>query len=237
MTPDGSVSWRRWFPIVGAKEQDMRRCCWALLLSLALVFPASAQETRGNISGTVRDAQGVVPGATVTITSTRHGASQQLVTNSSGYFEAPLLQPGNYQVTVEMTGFKTLTRTGIVLAVGQQVSLPLTLEVGQVTEETVTVTADTPLLDTSSVSSGAELRQPHGRRPADVLEHADHADALRGRREPVHQPEPGVAGLRRRHDAGGRARRSAASAATPTRSTAPPTAAAAAASRRRRTPT
>ncbi len=50
-----------------------------------------------NISGTVRDAQGVIPGATVTITSTDTGASQPLVTNSSGYFEAPLLQPGNYR--------------------------------------------------------------------------------------------------------------------------------------------
>ena len=55
---------------------------------------------------------------------------------------------------------------------------------------------------------GPELRQPDGRRPADVLEHADHADALRVRREPVHQPEPGVAGFRRWHDAGrGRRRR------------------------------
>ena len=52
-----------------------------------------------------------------------------------------------------MTGFKTLTQTGLVLAVGQQLSLALSLEVGQVAE-TVNVTADTPLLDTSSVSSG-----------------------------------------------------------------------------------
>ncbi len=52
-----------------------------------------------------------------------------------------------------MTGFKTVTQTGLVLAVGQQLSLPLHIEVGQVAE-TVNVTADTPLLDTSSVSSG-----------------------------------------------------------------------------------
>ncbi len=71
-------------------------------LVAALAVPASAQETRGNISGTVKDAQGVVPGATVKITSADTGASQQLVTNGSGYFEAPLLQPGNYQITVEM---------------------------------------------------------------------------------------------------------------------------------------
>ena len=131
----------------------MRRCVWTLLMSLAIAVPAGAQETRGNISGTVKDATGVVPGATVTITSLDTRASQRLVTNGSGYFEAPLLQPGNYEITVAMTGFKTLTRSGLVLAVGQQMSLTLPLEIGQLVE-TVTVTAVTPLLDTTSVSSG-----------------------------------------------------------------------------------
>ena len=68
------------------------RTCWALLLSSVLVFPANAQETRGTISGTVRDAQGVVPGANVTITSLDTSGAQHLVTNGTGYFEAPLLQ-------------------------------------------------------------------------------------------------------------------------------------------------
>jgi hypothetical protein len=131
----------------------MLRLCSAMLLSLVAVLPVAAQETRGNISGTVEDATGVVPGATVTITGVDTGASLQLVTNGRGYFEAPLLQPGNYRVAVSMTGFKTLTRTGIVLAVGQQVSLSLKLEIGQLTEQ-VSVTAEAPLLDTTAVSSG-----------------------------------------------------------------------------------
>jgi len=131
----------------------MRSRCLALLLSLVSILPASAQETRGTILGTVRDAEGVVPGATVTITSLDTRSSQTLQTNGSGYFEAPLLQPGTYEITVAMTGFKTLSQTGLVLAVGQQLSLPLKIEIGQVAE-TVTVVADTPLLDTSSVSSG-----------------------------------------------------------------------------------
>ena len=70
----------------------MRKCCWILLLASVLAASAAAQETRGNISGTVRDAQGIVPGATVTITSTDTGAAQPLVTNNSGYFEAPLVR-------------------------------------------------------------------------------------------------------------------------------------------------
>ena len=131
----------------------MRTWCWALLLSSVLVLPVVAQETRGTILGTVRDDQGIVPGAAVTITNLDTGAKQTLVTNSSGYFEAPLLQPGVYEVTVAMTGFKTLTQTDLVLAVGQQLSLAPRLEIGRITES-VNVSAATPLLDTSAVSSG-----------------------------------------------------------------------------------
>jgi hypothetical protein len=130
----------------------MRTSFWALVLSLAIALPAGAQETRGNISGTVKDSTGVVPGATVQITGTDTGATQSLVTNASGYFEAPLMQPGNYSISVEMTGFKKLTRSGIVLAVAQSLTIPLTLEIGQISES-ITVTGEAPLLDTNSVSS------------------------------------------------------------------------------------
>src|SRR5207248_11781296 len=99
-----------------------------------------------------KDATGVIPGAAVQITSTDTGATQQLVTNSSGYFEAPLMQPGNYSISVEITGFKKLTRSGLVLAVGQRLEVPLTLELGQISEN-ITVTGEAPLLDTNSVSS------------------------------------------------------------------------------------
>ena len=76
----------------------MQSRLWALLLLCSLVaLPAGAQETRGNISGTVSDATGVIPGATVKITNVDTGVSQILVTNSSGFFNAPLLNPGNYQ--------------------------------------------------------------------------------------------------------------------------------------------
>src|ERR1700730_324159 len=133
-------------------SRNMRTCFWTLLLSLVVALPVSAQETRGNISGTVKDASGVSPSATVQITNTDTGAKQQLVTNGSGYFEAPLMQPGNYQLTVEMTGFKRGVQSGIVLGVSQQLSVPFMLELGTI-NETVTVTGEAPLIDTSSVSS------------------------------------------------------------------------------------
>jgi hypothetical protein len=130
----------------------MRRGLGVLLVSVLLAVPAIAQETRGNISGTVKDATGPVPGAAVTITGIDTGVKHDLVTNATGYFEAPLLQPGRYSVAVSVTGFKSVTYNGLVLAVGQQMSLPVTLELGQL-EEHVNVTAETPLLDTGAVSS------------------------------------------------------------------------------------
>jgi hypothetical protein len=134
----------------------MRRTLWLCLLAALLPAGALAQETRGNISGTVRDPQGVVPGASITITNVDTNISQRLLTNESGYYEAPLLNPGNYTVTVEMTGFRKATRANIALGVGQQVSVPFTLEVGAISEEVV-VRAETPLLDTTSATTGANF--------------------------------------------------------------------------------
>ena len=71
----------------------MRPRFWLALLGILVPLGIAAQETRG-ISGTVRDAQGVVPGAMVAVTNVDTQVSQNLVTNDSGYFEAPLLNPG-----------------------------------------------------------------------------------------------------------------------------------------------
>ena len=128
-----------------------------VVASLATVS-ARAQETRGNINGTVQDSSGVIPGAAITVTNVETGQTQRLVTNNSGYFEAPLLPPGQYRVTVDMTGFRGLTQSGITVAVGQSVTLKLTLEVGAIAER-VEVTARSPILDTTSVSSGQNYDQ------------------------------------------------------------------------------
>lgn len=116
-----------------------------------------AQDTRGNISGTVTDATGaVVSGAAVTVANTGTGTSTRLTTNSSGYYEAPLLLPGSYNVTVESTGFKKSIRSGLTLAIGEQLQINLQLELGDASES-ITVTSEAPLLDASSVSTGRSL--------------------------------------------------------------------------------
>jgi hypothetical protein len=66
-----------------------------------------AQDTRGNISGTITDAQeALIAGATVVVTNTGTGTSVRLTTNSSGYYEAPLLLPGGYSISAEFTGYR-----------------------------------------------------------------------------------------------------------------------------------
>ncbi|HXH25514.1 MAG TPA: carboxypeptidase-like regulatory domain-containing protein, partial [Vicinamibacterales bacterium] len=134
----------------------MRRLAWLLVLSVLWPWSAAAQETRGTISGTVSDSGGVIPGAAVTITNVETDVSLNLVTNESGYYEAPLLNPGTYSVTVQLAGYRTATRAGIVLGVGQQISVPFVLEVGAISD-TITVRGEAPLLDTNTVSSGANF--------------------------------------------------------------------------------
>jgi Carboxypeptidase regulatory-like domain len=78
--------------------------CQCLVAGLAFPLSATAQETRGKISGTVRDNAGVIPGASVKITNIDTSVTQNVTTNDSGYFEASFLIPGTYAVSVQMAG-------------------------------------------------------------------------------------------------------------------------------------
>ncbi|MGH9674825.1 MAG: carboxypeptidase-like regulatory domain-containing protein, partial [Bryobacteraceae bacterium] len=106
------------------------------------------------IFGRVLDPQSAaVAGANLTVRNVDTGVALRYTTNTSGYYEANLLLPGNYEITVEMTGFKKLVRMGITLPVASRLDVPLLLEVGGVTE-TISVTAEAPLLETNAVSQG-----------------------------------------------------------------------------------
>jgi len=135
----------------------MRIELWTGLLVVVLAaHPVWAQETRGNVNGIVQDQSGVIPGAVVRITNTDTNQTHQVVTNTRGYFEAVLLNAGTYSIRIELQGYKTLHQTGLSLAVGQTMNLTLTLDVGQLAEE-VTVKAESPLIDATTVSSGANF--------------------------------------------------------------------------------
>src|SRR5262245_5944248 len=123
---------------------------WVAACTLA-VNPASAQITTGTFGGSVRDAQGaIVPGATVTLVSTVRGTTTDTQTNTAGDFVFPNVTAGTYLVRVTMDGFKTIERPGVVLSPGDRLLVPtLTIEVGTLTE-TVTVQAETPVIQASS---------------------------------------------------------------------------------------
>jgi hypothetical protein len=126
---------------------------------LLLLVTASAvpQEWRGSITGQVIDPQGaVVPGAHVAITNIDTNTVSRTVTNETGYFEVSLLNPGRYTIAVEAPGFRRAVRSGLDLNVSGRLNVQITLEVGQVTE-TVEVTAEAPLLDTTTATGGRVL--------------------------------------------------------------------------------
>src|SRR5712671_2263759 len=98
-----------------------------LAVSFALMAGLSrGQDIRGMISGTVTDSQGAqVVAAAVVVTNTGTNVSTTLTTNSSGFYEAPLLMPGPYQVTVEARGFKKLNRPNLILPMKGQLKIDI----------------------------------------------------------------------------------------------------------------
>jgi hypothetical protein len=117
------------------------------------------QVTTGTILGTVVDATGsVVPGAVVVITESSKGTSQQFVTDGAGFFNAPYLAPGTYQVAVQKDGFKRELRSGITLEVDQRARIDVTLAPGAVTE-TIEVTAAAPLVRSESAELGEVITE------------------------------------------------------------------------------
>src|SRR5512133_3521088 len=126
-----------------------------LASSLALlVLSAAAQETRSTIFGRVTDPQtATIAGATVVVTNTETNVSVTLTTNQTGYYEAPLLVAGSYQVSAEAPGFKKLIRSGVTLPVSVRLEIDLPLQLGSVSES-ISVVAEAPMLDTDSASAG-----------------------------------------------------------------------------------
>jgi hypothetical protein len=127
----------------------------ALLLAAFCSAPLRAQVSGATLSGVVTDASGGgVPNATVSITNVTTGVVRDVKTDSDGYYTAPNLLPGSYEVRVSAKGFANVVQKGITLAVGATPALNLSLRVGQVSE-TVEVTTAVPNVElTNSTVSG-----------------------------------------------------------------------------------
>src|SRR5258708_969230 len=127
-----------------------------LLLPLfvaASLLRAQSQANTGSIEGTVSDPAGRgIPGAMVTLLNTGTNFTRDLTTDETGRFRGLLLPLGSYKVTAKAPNFATLVREGITLAVGQAINLPLALSINA-TQETVSVSAEAPVIETSKVES------------------------------------------------------------------------------------
>src|SRR5262247_1068945 len=137
----------------------MKRVLSLLYLAFALcALPASAsygQTVGAVLQGTVSDITGaVLPGATVAIKNSATGGSIEVLTDERGRYLAALLQPGEYEIQVSLTGFQTISRRGVRLAVGQNAVVDIKLDVGQITREIDVVADVNPINLTSAALSG-----------------------------------------------------------------------------------
>jgi hypothetical protein len=129
----------------------------ALLALLAGSIQLCAQGNNGEILGTVTDQSGGnVAGATVTVIDVARGISRTLTTDQAGEYVASDLTPGTYTVRVESKGFKGFERQNILLEVGKEVRVDAVLQTGSATE-TVTVTEDVPMVDTTTTTLGGTI--------------------------------------------------------------------------------
>lgn len=142
----------------------------SLVILLCLAVCAFSQETRGTIVGRVLDASGgVIPSAKVEIVSQAQGTKFTATTNQDGLYQVPFLIAGQYTLTVEVQGFRKFRRENIELRINDRIEVEVQLEVGS-PDQSVTVSSETPLLNTESASLGTvvdgkrvtELPIPHG---------------------------------------------------------------------------
>ncbi|PYR28695.1 MAG: hypothetical protein DMF92_13600 [Acidobacteria bacterium] len=132
-----------------------RRVVLAVVLLAITASVAVAQITSATISGTIKDETGgVLPGVDVIIRNVETGLTRSVVTDSNGYFAVPGLAPGEYETRAMLQGFRTGVQTGIALEVAQQAGLNMVLKVGT-TEETITVSGESPLVETRSSALSA----------------------------------------------------------------------------------
>lgn len=123
----------------------------ALLLSVSSTV-VRGQVLYGSIVGNVTDSSGgAIPGATVTITQLETNQTREAVTNEVGSYTFANVAAGTYQVVAALTGFQTFTAKDIVMQANRAIRLDPKLSVGAI-EETLTVTAQSPLLQTETAA-------------------------------------------------------------------------------------
>jgi hypothetical protein len=147
-------------------ECRARVCLWvkstipilgAGLLALLASAPVLAQANMAHIVGTVTDQSGApISGATVTVTNLEQNVSRSVTTDEAGQYSFPALLPGMKRLRFEYKGFKTVERENVLLDVGKELRLDITLQPGAV-NETVTIEEAAPMVETTNAELGGAL--------------------------------------------------------------------------------
>jgi hypothetical protein len=124
----------------------------AALLPMFVSASAGAQAVGGTVRGRVTDqSQGTLPFAPLTLTNVATGVQTGVVSNEEGFFSAPNLLPGTYDVQVSYDGFNTQTRKGVTISVGAEVVLDFSMTIGDI-NESILVTGTAATVDTASAT-------------------------------------------------------------------------------------
>jgi Carboxypeptidase regulatory-like domain len=123
---------------------------WSLFLALLVATPALAQT--GQVNGVIADnSGGVVPGVTVKALEVATGLSRETVTGADGRYTFTSLRPTTYDITAELTGFRTSQRKGVLLQANENLTVNFAIELGTLAE-TITVAGESPTVDVSSAT-------------------------------------------------------------------------------------
>jgi hypothetical protein len=125
---------------------------------LAVIVPVAAfgQGFQGGLRGSVKDPGGVIPGVEMVLTNESTNISRSTVTNERGEYVFAAVDPGTYKLKASLTGYKTVEQGGLRIGTQTFITLDLTMEVGRL-EENITVTGQSPLIETSNASTGTVL--------------------------------------------------------------------------------
>src|SRR3989475_5652787 len=132
-------------------------CFWCVVFLVVLgVLPAIAQ-TQASISGVIHDSTGaVIPGVMVTVTNPATNFNRSAVSNEAGVYNFPSLQPGQYDIKVELPGFRTITQNDVELQIQQSARIDFPLQVGEVSQ-TVEVAGTAALIATENATVGTVI--------------------------------------------------------------------------------
>jgi hypothetical protein len=165
-----------------------------LCLLVLLTTSVHAQRTTGDLLGVVKDSSGaILPGVTVSVTGPNIPRAQTTVTSENGSYRVTNLPPGTYTVTFELSGFKTVSMQGLRVSVGSALEQNIGLEIGALAES-VNVTAETPVVDTTSNEVGTTFDKECAVTPLRLLRSAGASAGIgegrrrrRGRRAADHE--------------------------------------------------